>query len=322
VVIKVGMLTMTFLRFDKKCGKSGIAEGKRCNKLANNHNARLQQNLGTAISLAGGAGAISAGGLAVRSALRGNFEQSSRYVAAMGGMGSVIGTGNVIKGKATGNKKLVKRGGDQLAAGAIVAGSAGLTANSLRRPISYVRVQPPVPQNNTNLESTLNEVFPSRRASTQPAAARIVNYEPSSDIDKKVQSAWRTKVKGSRASSKPYYENKAKLAFSSKSKNDSALTPLTLRLDKSPAWQRKEGKNPEGGLNAAGIASYRKQHPGSKLSLAVTTDPSKLKPGSARAERRRRFCARMSGMKRKLTSAKTANNPDSRINKTLRKWNC
>jgi len=102
-----------------------------------------------------------------------------------------------------------------------------------------------------------------------------------------------------------------------------SLTPLTIRLDnKSPAWQRKEGKNPEGGLNAKGIASYRKQNPGSKLSLAVTTDPSKLKPGSARAERRRRFCSRMSGMKRKLTSAATANDPDSRINKSLRKWNC
>lgn len=102
-----------------------------------------------------------------------------------------------------------------------------------------------------------------------------------------------------------------------------SLTPLTIRFDnKSPAWQRKEGKNPEGGLNAKGIASYRRENPGSKLSLAVTTDPSKLKPGSARAERRRRFCSRMSGMKRKLTSAATANDPDSRINKSLRKWNC
>lgn len=100
------------------------------------------------------------------------------------------------------------------------------------------------------------------------------------------------------------------------------LTPLTIRLDKSAAWQRKEGKNPEGGLNAKGIASYRREHPGSKLSLAVTTEPSKLKPGSVKAERRRRFCSRMSGMKAKLTSAKTANDPNSRINKSLRKWNC
>ena len=89
-----------------------------------------------------------------------------------------------------------------------------------------------------------------------------------------------------------------------------------------PAWQRKEGKNPSGGLNRKGIASYRREHPGSKLSLAVTTKPSKLKKGSKAANRRKSFCARMSGMKKRLTSAKTARDPNSRINKSLRKWNC
>ena len=88
------------------------------------------------------------------------------------------------------------------------------------------------------------------------------------------------------------------------------------------AWQRKEGKNPEGGLNAKGVASYRAENPGSKLKTAVTTKPSKLKPGSKAANRRKSFCSRMSGMKKKLTSAKTANDPNSRINKSLRKWNC
>ena len=91
---------------------------------------------------------------------------------------------------------------------------------------------------------------------------------------------------------------------------------------KSPAWQRSEGKNPEGGLNEKGVASYRKEHPGSKLKTAVTTKPSKLIPGSKSAKRRKSFCSRMSGMKKKLTSAKTANDPNSRINKSLRKWNC
>ena len=90
----------------------------------------------------------------------------------------------------------------------------------------------------------------------------------------------------------------------------------------SPAWQRSEGKNPEGGLNKAGVASYRREHPGSKLKTAVTTPPSKLKAGSKSAKRRKSFCSRMQGMKSKLTSAKTANDPDSRINKSLRKWNC
>jgi hypothetical protein len=91
---------------------------------------------------------------------------------------------------------------------------------------------------------------------------------------------------------------------------------------KSPAWQRKEGKSASGGLNKKGIASYRAANPGSKLSMAVTTKPSKLKKGSKAANRRKSFCARMSGMKKRLTSAKTARDPNSRINKSLRKWNC
>jgi hypothetical protein len=104
-----------------------------------------------------------------------------------------------------------------------------------------------------------------------------------------------------------------------------SYTPKTFdqfMIEASPAWQRKEGKNSEGGLNKKGIASYRKENPGSNLSLAVTTEPSKLKPGSKKANRRKSFCSRMSGMKKKLTSAKTANDPNSRINKSLRKWNC
>ena len=93
-------------------------------------------------------------------------------------------------------------------------------------------------------------------------------------------------------------------------------------MAKTAAWQRKEGKEPKGGLNRKGVASYRRANPGSKLKMAVTTKPSKLKSGSKAAKRRKSFCARMSGMKRRLTSAKTARDPNSRINKALRKWNC
>ena len=89
-------------------------------------------------------------------------------------------------------------------------------------------------------------------------------------------------------------------------------------MAKTPAWQRKEGKSKSGGLNRKGIASYRRANPGSKLSMAV---PEK-NPKGKRAARRKSFCARMKGMKRKLTSAKTARDPNSRINKALRKWNC
>ena len=104
--------------------------------------------------------------------------------------------------------------------------------------------------------------------------------------------------------------------------NTYAAMAFALVEAKSPAWQRKAGKNPSGGLNAKGVASYRAANPGSKLKTAVTTKPSKLKKGSKAAGRRKSFCARMSGMKKRLTSAKTANDPNSRINKSLRKWNC
>tara|TARA_R110000803_G_scaffold20084_1_gene51939 strand:+ start:305 stop:586 length:282 start_codon:yes stop_codon:yes gene_type:complete len=93
-------------------------------------------------------------------------------------------------------------------------------------------------------------------------------------------------------------------------------------MAKTAAWTRSEGKSKSGGLNAKGVASYRKANPGSKLKTAVTTKPSKLKKGSKAANRRKSFCSRMGGMKKKLTSSKTANDPDSRINKSLRKWNC
>ena len=89
-------------------------------------------------------------------------------------------------------------------------------------------------------------------------------------------------------------------------------------MAKTPAWQRKEGKSKSGGLNRKGIASYRRANPGSKLKMAVT----EKNPKGKRAARRKSFCARMKGMKRKLTSAKTARDPNSRINKALRKCNC
>tara|TARA_R100000664_G_C2689682_1_gene94288 strand:+ start:404 stop:682 length:279 start_codon:yes stop_codon:yes gene_type:complete len=92
-------------------------------------------------------------------------------------------------------------------------------------------------------------------------------------------------------------------------------------MAKTPAWQRKEGKSKSGGLNAKGRASYNRST-GGNLKAPVTTKPSKLKKGSKAAKRRKSFCARMKGMKKRLTSAKVANDPNSRINKALRKWNC
>lgn len=87
----------------------------------------------------------------------------------------------------------------------------------------------------------------------------------------------------------------------------------------SAAWHRKAGKSKSGGLNDKGIASYRREHPGSKLQKAVTTKPSKLKPGSKAAKRRKSFCARMSGNKGPM---KKPNGKPTRKALALRKWNC
>lgn len=82
---------------------------------------------------------------------------------------------------------------------------------------------------------------------------------------------------------------------------------------KTPAWQRAEGKNPEGGLNAKGRASYNRENP---------DKPGLKRPQPEGGARRDSFCARMEGMKKKLTSKETANDPNSRINKSLRAWKC
>ncbi|MHA2427553.1 MAG: DUF6321 domain-containing protein [Candidatus Hermodarchaeia archaeon] len=88
---------------------------------------------------------------------------------------------------------------------------------------------------------------------------------------------------------------------------------MKLREAKTPAWQRKEGQSEKGGLTEKGRKSYERENPGSDLKA-----PSKKKGN----KRRKSFCARMKGMKKKLTSKKTARDPDSRINKSLRAWNC
>lgn len=82
-------------------------------------------------------------------------------------------------------------------------------------------------------------------------------------------------------------------------------------MAKTPAWQRKEGQNPAGGLNAKGRASYNK-----------ATGGNLKAPQPEGGSRRDSFCARMEGLKKKLTSEKTAKDPNSRINKSLRAWKC
>jgi hypothetical protein len=86
-----------------------------------------------------------------------------------------------------------------------------------------------------------------------------------------------------------------------------------IEIEEGAAWTKKSGKNSEGGLNEKGRKSYEADNPGSDLK------PPSKEVGNPR---RKSFCARMKGMKAKLTSPKTARDPDSRINKSLRAWNC
>ena len=83
-------------------------------------------------------------------------------------------------------------------------------------------------------------------------------------------------------------------------------------------WQKVNRQDKTDGLSPAAVKAYRRENPGSKLQTAVT----EKKPKGKRAKRRKNFCRRMKGMKSELTSAKTARDPDSRINKALRRWNC
>jgi len=95
-------------------------------------------------------------------------------------------------------------------------------------------------------------------------------------------------------------------------KNDEDDDPVPrFGTDDSEAWQTKEGKNKNGGLNEKGRESYNKEHGGHLKA-----------PQPEGGARKKSFCARMKGMKAKLTSEKTAHDPNSRINKSLRKWKC
>ena len=91
-------------------------------------------------------------------------------------------------------------------------------------------------------------------------------------------------------------------------------------MAKSEAWTRKEGKNAKGGLNEKGRKSYERANPGSDLKPPVKREQAKKSPKSA--ARRKSFCARMEGMKKQNTSAQPAKDPNSRINKSLRAWDC
>jgi hypothetical protein len=101
------------------------------------------------------------------------------------------------------------------------------------------------------------------------------------------------------------------------------LTPDTwIKKQVDEDWKKVNKHDKTDGMSQKAVNAYRKENPGSKLKTAVTTKPSKLKKGSKSASRRKSFCARMGGMKKHNASAKTKHDPDSPINKALRRWNC
>ena len=120
---------------------------------------------------------------------------------------------------------------------------------------------------------------------------------------------------------KKEYEDSVKSGTSSKYESIE-YEKSNWRDDLGEDWQKTNRQDKTDGMSQKAVNAYRRENPGSKLKTAVTKKPSSLKRGSKDAKRRKSFCSRMKGMKKRLTSAKTARDPDSRINKALRRWNC
>lgn len=114
---------------------------------------------------------------------------------------------------------------------------------------------------------------------------------------------------------------KGYVAVGTKEKNGREVpncVPKSEEVNIDEDWQSVNRKDKTDGLSQKAVNAYRRENPGSKLKTAVT----EKNPKGKRAARRKSFCSRMGGMKKRLTSAKTANDPDSRINKALRRWRC
>ena len=131
--------------------------------------------------------------------------------------------------------------------------------------------------------------------------------------EKKPQKAMDAGARAKRKLARREYEKKVSPFVPDELKDHYSWRDELNYVKEGAAWTKKSGKNKEGGLNEKGRKSYERENPGSDLKA-----PSK----EVGNKRRSSFCARMKGMKKKLTSAKTANDPDSRINKSLRAWNC
>ena len=137
-------------------------------------------------------------------------------------------------------------------------------------------------------------------------------YSPGSCVkEEDMEEDWSQKYKNSIDCNNPKgFSQKAHCA--GKKKNE----------DVNEDWSKVNKADKTDGLSQKAVDVYRRENPGSKLKTAVTKDPSKLKAGSKDANRRKSFCSRMGGMKKRLTNPENARDPDSPINKALRRWNC
>ena len=142
-------------------------------------------------------------------------------------------------------------------------------------------------------------------------AAKRIDYDVDGDVDPQDKVEKKTGEYGEQLPT-PFGKFRTENPKNVKVKKEQ-FSDWRTELDEGSAWTKKAGKSESGGLNEKGRKSYERENPGSDLKA-----PSK-KVGNPR---RKSFCARMKGMKKKLTSSKTANDPDSRINKSLRAWNC
>ena len=151
----------------------------------------------------------------------------------------------------------------------------------------------------------------------------IENDPMSKQIKKEIEKETGTKTRKFSQKGGVTKGNENEILSNVKPKNKKPLKDhYDWRTELDEDWQKVNRKDKTDGLSKKAVKAYRRENPGSKLQTAVTKDPKKLKKGSKDAKRRLSFCRRMKGMKKKLTSAKTRRDPDSRINKALRRWNC
>ena len=158
--------------------------------------------------------------------------------------------------------------------------------------------------------------------------ARRKEQEDNNPAPEKNKSNEEVSVEEAKKKIKVKLDPKKKIGYEVKSVGPGGKTTVTKRRDMpgredvgeaSGAWQRKEGKNKEGGLNAAGRASYERENPGSDLKAPVSSKTASKNPDGKAANRRKSFCARMGGMKGAMKDEKGR---PTRKALALRKWDC